>query len=292
MLRDVFDVANELMLFSAMFALGLEQSFQGLRDLWGQPILLLRSLLAIYVLVPLVAFVVAGTLPGLPPAAVAGILFMAAAGSAPFVARKAVSRVRTSASYTVSLEITVAGLAIVTVPITLLLLPGDWRISPVEVAWQVFRTQLVGLGLGLLVHQLRPALAGRLVRPFSLIATLLLALVALVALVLILPHLLPHLTGIAVSALVVTIAVSIAVGHLLGGPRPDTRTALGLLAATRNLGLALVIAGANLEEPLRLPALGMILTYTLVAQVLHVPYLAWCKRAARRQTERPRSAPA
>ncbi len=280
------------MLFSAMFALGLGESVQGLRHLWGQRGLLLRSLLAIYVLVPLVAVLVAGTMPGLPPAAVAGILFMGAAGSAPFVVRKAVSKVHTSAEYAVSLQITTASLAIVTVPITLLLLPGDWRVSPLEVAWQVFRAQLVGLGLGVLVHELRPAIAARLMRPFAAIASLLLALEVLVAAVLIVPRLLPRLNGMAVLAMAVVIVISIAIGHLLGGPRPDTRVSLGLLTATRNLGLALMIAGANLEEPIRLPAMGMILTYTLVSQILHLPYLFWCKRTAKRRASKPRSAAA
>jgi BASS family bile acid:Na+ symporter len=227
-----------------------------------------------------VALLVTWLLPGLTTAARDAILFMAAAASAPFVVRKAVGKVPTASAYAVSLQITVAALAIVTVPITVVLV-GLGRISPLEVAGQVFKAQLVALGLGVLLRYWRPALAERLVRPCSLLAIVLLAAIALVVAIFVGPRFVEHLNGPAVLAIAVVVVCSLAVGHLLGGPRPDTRIALALIAATRNLGLALLLAKAILPEPL--PAQAIILTYTLVSQVLHIPYLMWRKRVAARQ---------
>jgi predicted Na+-dependent transporter len=286
---EIVGFANMTMMFSAMCALGLDQSVQGVTALWRQPRLLARSLLAILVLVPLVALLVTWLLPGLTPAAHDAILFMAAATSAPFVVRKAIGKVPTASSYAVSLQITVAALAIVTVPITVALL-GLGRIAPLEVAAQVFKVQLIALGVGLLVRHWRPALAERLVRPLSLLAILLLVAITLVVAIFAGERFVEHLNGPAVLAIAVLVVCSIAIGHLLGGPRPDTRIALALIAATRNLGLALLLAKAILPEPL--PAQAIILTYTLVSQVLHVPYLMWRKRVAARHDHAAPAAPA
>src|SRR5438045_2947589 len=84
---EIVGLANMVMMFSAMCALGLDQPGQGLAALWRQPRLLARSLLAIWVLVPLVALLVTSLLPGITPATRDAILFMAAAASAPFVVR-------------------------------------------------------------------------------------------------------------------------------------------------------------------------------------------------------------
>ncbi len=43
-----------LTIFSLMFTIGLNHSFEQLTFLWSQPVLLLRSLLAVIVLVPVV----------------------------------------------------------------------------------------------------------------------------------------------------------------------------------------------------------------------------------------------
>jgi predicted Na+-dependent transporter len=158
---------------------------------------------------------------------------------------------------------------------------GLGRVAPLEVAEQVFKVQLIPIGVGVLVRHWRPALAQRLARPLSVLAMVLLVAITLVVAIFVGQRFLEHLNGTAMLAIAVVVACSIAIGHLLGGPRPDTRIALALITATRNLGLALLLAKAILPEPL--PAQAIILTYTLVSQVLHVPYLMWRKRVAARQ---------
>jgi predicted Na+-dependent transporter len=288
---QIVGFANHAMMFCAMFALGLSQPLGGLVALWRQPSLLARSLLAIWVLVPLVAWLVV-QVPGVTEPVHHAILFMAAAASAPFVIRKAAGKVPTASAYAVDLQIAVAALAIVTVPITVALL-GLGRVPPLEVAGQVLQVQLVALLLGVLIRHLRPALGERLVRPFAALALLLLVLISLVVGVAVGPKLLAHLNGPGMLAVAVVVICSMAIGHVLGGPRPDTRIALALIAATRNLGLALLLAHIILPEgDQRLATQAMILTYTLVTQVLHVPYLMWRKRVAARHAGGAHPAPA
>ena len=69
-------------IFSLMFAIGVNHSFEHLTTLWRRPQLLLRSLLAVIGLVPLVVVVLLW-LFDLPPAVTAGVAVLAAAPGAP-----------------------------------------------------------------------------------------------------------------------------------------------------------------------------------------------------------------
>src|SRR6266849_5823592 len=107
-----------LLLFSNMLRLGLDQSWPELLAFWRHPGLLLRSLVAIDVLVPVALLLVVKALPDLGPDVRTGILLMAAASTGPLSLRK-VTKVRSSAAYAVSLRLTVAVLAIVSAPLTI-----------------------------------------------------------------------------------------------------------------------------------------------------------------------------
>ncbi|MGB7920982.1 MAG: hypothetical protein WCF40_13075 [Desulfobacterales bacterium] len=69
-------------IFSLMFAIGVNHSFEHLTTLWRRPQLLLRSLLAVIGLVPLVVVVLLW-LFDLPPAVATGLAVLAAAPGAP-----------------------------------------------------------------------------------------------------------------------------------------------------------------------------------------------------------------
>jgi BASS family bile acid:Na+ symporter len=197
----------------------------------------------------------------------------------------------------VSLQLTVAILAVVSVPVTIALfslgdpqviLGEDLHISPLEAARQVIQAQLSGLGLGLLIRKFRPALADKISHPVLRLAQVLY--VGALLLVVLVPFILVRMNWVGPPVMALCVAISIAIGHLLGGPRPDTRVALATLASTRNLGLALAIAGASLQEPLE--AQAVIVIYFVMEQVVQIPYLMWRKRVAARHAQQASSAPA
>src|SRR5262249_39402379 len=77
-----------LLLFSNMLCVGLGQSWPELLAFWRRPGLLLRSLLAIDVLIPLALFLIVKALPELGPHVRFAILTMAAASTGPLVLRR------------------------------------------------------------------------------------------------------------------------------------------------------------------------------------------------------------
>ena len=121
--------------------------------------------------------------------------------------------------------------------------------------------------------------ADRLARPLGKVAGILLA--AIAVLVLVMQGKLLLLVGIGGYVAVVLAAVaSILLGHLLGGPRPSTRTALAIACAVRNPGIALLVVQLNFAGR---GAGAVVLTYVLVSAVLlaHVREVAGRMRRSR-----------
>ncbi len=184
------------------------------------------------------------------------------------------------APYAIGLLATAALLAIVFVPLAVGLLGSavglSARVSPVPVAAMVAMTVLAPLAAGVLVHRLAPALAERLAKPVSLVASVLLVVGVLAVLLVAMPAIILLMGNGTLAAIVAFVLVGLAVGHVLGGPDPADRTVLALMTASRHPGVAITIASASFPE--RKPIVAAILLYLLVNAILYLPYRAWCRR--------------
>ena len=140
----------------------------------------------------------------------------------------------------------------------------------------MFTAQLLPLLLGSLTRRLLVARAAWLEPTVRRIAGAMLIL--LVALVLIDAWQVVIGAGLRVTlAIVIVTILALAVGHLLGGPEPATRTATAISSATRNAGLALLVATLNRASP---AIAATVLAYLVIAAVAIIPYTAWRRRAA------------
>jgi BASS family bile acid:Na+ symporter len=72
-------------------------------------------------------------------------------------------------------------------------------------------------------------------------------------------------------------AAALAAGHLLGGPAHATRTAVAIVSAARNPGLALLVATLNAAQP---RVVATILAYLVVSILTVTLYVAWQRRSA------------
>lgn len=239
-----------------------------------RPGLLLRSILAVLVLVPLVSVLLALALRVGAPVAI-GIVLLSVSPAAPMLLRKA-SAVSGDADYAPGLQLVLAALSIVTVPLSLQAIAALFptfpaRISPAEVAAQVGRSQLAPLLVGIALRAAFPALADRVARPLGRIAGALL--VAVAVLVLLAQGKVLLLVGVGgYAAVTAASATSLLLGHLLGGPHLFTRKALAVACALRNPGLALLIVQVNFPGQ---GAGAVVLTYVLVSGILIAAYGAW-----------------
>jgi BASS family bile acid:Na+ symporter len=271
-----------LTIFTLMFALGVNHSFEQLTSLWRRPGLLLRSLLAVVLLVPLVVILLLWMFD-LPPAAATGLAVLAAAPGAPLTYKRS-QMAGGDPTYTASLQLSLALLAVGITPLILAVFSSLFGlvikgVTLFEVAQQVAQVTFLPVIIGLLLQEFAPRLAAVLRQPVSMLANILfiLLLLTLVLLLAFVPKLRALLNVGWQLAVVILFMVlsSLAIGHLLGGPRLDQRSALATACIARNVGLALFIAELSEYGQHLIPT---ILTYMILGGLLAVPYAVWSKR--------------
>lgn len=262
----------------AVFGLGLTASPRDVTCLLRSPERLARSLLSMYVAMPLVAAVIAAAFD-LHPAVEIALLTLAVAPVPPLLPRKAM-KAGGQASYAIGLLVAAAVLAIVFTPLAVALLGRAFgvpaRMPPAAIARLVLLTVLAPLAAGLLARRGAPALAERAAKPITLAATAMLVASALPIFFTAWPAIESLVGNGTLIAIATFVLVGLGVGHLLGGPDHDDRTVQALSTASRHPGIALAIASANFPEQKLVPA--AILLYLIVSAVASLPYLAWSKR--------------
>ena len=264
--------------FTVMFALGLGiVPGQLLRCTLQRPGLMARAVFSVLVAVPAIALVATRAIE-LPRAAQIGIVLMSIAPGAPVALRRSLGA-GGHQDFAPSLQICVVTLAVFSMPLSIALLnhvyAGQASITPWQVARQVFIVQLLPLGLGMALRQVRAGLAQWLEPRLRRIGAFMLA--AAVALILIDVWEVTIDAGLrGTAAVVLTTAGALAVGHLLGGPEPATRTSVAIISAARNPGLALLVATLNRAPP---EVQATVLAYLIISVLSIVPYVAWRRRA-------------
>ena len=254
-----------------ILAIGMSSTLGDLSYLWRRPGLLLRSVLAMYVLVPLAALVMMKTMTLAPGVEIALLVFAVSAG-APLLPRKMLGV--GDGGYTFSLVVTSTLLAIILVPAWLMLLGAQFgdplELKPVQVALVFAKTFFTPLAIGMLLRYLLPSFAMAVADRLMMIAGLVLTLSA-VALLVLNWNVLLEAKGPALLILAILIAAALAIGHWLGGPNEDDRTALAVACATRHIGIAVLVA-ASVPGP---RTAVLISAYIVTAAIISIPYLRW-----------------
>lgn len=262
--------------FSVMFVIGLGIVPREFRWVWQHSGLVAKGLFSVLIAVPALALVVARAFDLARPVEI-GILLMAISPGAPVALRRSIGA-GGHHSFAPALQILVAVLAVVSMPVWIALLnevyAGHATIDPTQLARQVFTAQLLPLGLGILIRYRRPTAAAWLESKLARIATGLLLLLAVLAIIDI-GQVVVNAGPRIVLAIATVTALALAAGHLLGGPDPATRTAVAISSAIRNPGLALLVATLNAAPP---EITATVLAYLIVSAVAVIPYVAWRRR--------------
>jgi BASS family bile acid:Na+ symporter len=259
-------------------SLGLRATVWDALSLFPRPGLLLRSLLAMNVVMPLAAVSLAAAFDlGVP---VEAMLVALAVSPVPPILPKKELKAGGRASYAVGLLVVAALLAIVFVPLAVELLgwafARETHMSAITIARLVMMSVLLPLAAGIVVRRVAPAFAERIAGPVSLGATVLLAVVGLLLLVHSWAGAAALIGNGRVLAIAAFVAIGLLAGHLLGGPEPADRTVLALSTACRHPGVALAIATTNFPDEKLVT--GAVLLYLLVSGIVSIPYLKWSRR--------------
>jgi bile acid:Na+ symporter, BASS family len=275
-------VVMVLSILLIVFGSALRCTPRAVTSLFRNPSLLLRSLLAMNVLLPLFAALMVAQF-ALRPAVGIALVALAVSPVPPFLPRKQLALVADE-EYVFGLLGTSSLLAIVLAPLTVALIgvlsTRQLSIAPSAIGKIVALTVLAPFLLGVFVRRMMPAFAERASPLADKIGALLLV-VAMVPLIVkvwsAMMSLIGNGTGLAIIAFT---GLGLAIGHLLGGPDSDHRTVLALATATRHPGVALTIATGNFpDEKLVAPALML---YLLIGAIVSAPYVRWRRNLKKR----------
>jgi BASS family bile acid:Na+ symporter len=249
-----------------IFAVGLDSRLRDLSYLTRRPGVMLRSLLAMYLVVPLLALSAVKLLQ-LPAGLELALVVLAISAGAPMLPRKLMRL--GNEEYVISLVIVTSLLAIVTVPAWLLLLGPLGRLearsgsggSGKSFTHAAGHRRALDLPAQARLSDVLLKFVGRLACALALLVTHWQVVGAILG-----PPILA-LGGFTLAAL--------CIGHLFGGPDPNDRTALAVTCATRHVGVAMVVAAATPNPR----TVVLIVAYTLASAIVIIPYMKWRGRA-------------
>jgi BASS family bile acid:Na+ symporter len=271
-----------------VFALGTRCDLNEAMYLFRQPALLIRSVAAMNLVLPIIAIAIAANAQLHPDVKIA-LVALAVSPVPPILPSRQLKLV-TNEAYVYGLLVATSTLSIVLVPLTMALigrtLGRDLDVEPLAIARTVLISTLVPLALGMLFRRLWPGAAQRVAPLLSTVATLIL-LVGLVVVFVVGWRAFAALIGDGTLLVFVVFALlGLAVGHVFGGPESENQTALALACAARHPGVAIAI-GAALFPSQRLVAAAVLLSL-LVGSIVSIPYTAWRKRLGRRSNSEAR----
>jgi BASS family bile acid:Na+ symporter len=258
------------------FGFGLKSTVADLLFLWRHPGLLLRSVAAMLVIMPVVAVVLTEWLDVRRTSEIV-LIAMAISPVPPLLPRRE-AKAGGHQQYALSLMATLALLSIVTIPLSVALLAAYYDLpltmAPSRIARAALITVLVPLAAGAAVRAWTPTVAARLLRPVSLLGTLLLAIGSVLLLFDTWRGIWNAIGDGTVLMVLTFVTIGIVVGRLLGGPDSKQATVLGLSTACRHPAITLSIASANFPDE-RFGA--TVLLYLLVGLAFLAPYIQWSR---------------
>jgi BASS family bile acid:Na+ symporter len=245
-IKELLTSFAQIAIFAMMLSMGLVLRFEGIARLWRRPSLLLRSIIAAFVVVPLAAMAVVHVIP-LSFEVRAGIAAMAVIPGAPTIYRKMLKG-DGNPELVGSFQATMAILSIMLVPVWFGVLSALYPAVASAPLSTVFKQVMLMQGLPLLcgaaISQWLPDLAEEFNEPLNRISTAMLVGVVLLVLAIGLPLVLKA-GPLPVLAVVLMAAVALLSGHYLGGLDPMTRQTIAIANATRNAGLAIALITLN-----------------------------------------------
>jgi BASS family bile acid:Na+ symporter len=273
-MKQLVILALQASVLCMVLGFGLKTTIGDLLSLIRRPGLLVRSVLAVFVVMPAVVVVLTRLFAFRQVVEIA--LVALAISPVPPLLPQREAKAGGDAQYGLGLMAILALLSIAMVPLALEILGRisgpPLAMSAGAVARVVMISTILPLAAGMLVRAMAPHVAAALEKPMTLIAKGLLVPAALILLVTTAPAVWALIGDGTLVAIVLFVAIGLTVGHVLGGPDPDSAVVLALSTACRHPALAFSIAAANFPEQ-RFGA--VIVLYLLVGLVAGLPYLAW-----------------
>jgi predicted Na+-dependent transporter len=269
-LTDFFEaigkIAGVLFVVTSMLAMGLSLTVPMIIQPLKNVKLVVLALLANFVLVPLLAYLILLIIP-LEQSLRIGLALLATAAGAPFLP-KLVQGAKGNVAFGVGLMVLLMVVTIIYMPLVLPLLLTGVSVNPWDIAKSLIVLMLVPLGIGLLIKSHSPDTAAEYQPVMSKASSLSLLVLLVVGLGLNISNIIDLMGTGGLLALLLFIVGSLVIGLALGGREPGVRSVMGLGTAQRNVSAAMVVAAQNFSGTTTLP---FVLIAALLGLVILLP---------------------
>jgi BASS family bile acid:Na+ symporter len=265
-----------ILLVEMMMATGLGVSWSNLAGVVRNAKLLARAGLANYLVVPAAALLLLYLFQAKPLVAV-GFLLVAVCPGAPF-APPLTAMAKGNVSVSVGLMAILAASSAILAPLLLsFLLPfiasgAKLNIDTIKILTTLLMTQLLPLGIGLLIRSRRPRVADMLRKPAALFSVVL-SLTVFSLIIVVQYRTLAELRTRGLIGICILVLLFLGSGLALGGQPLGDRWAFGLTTAARNVGVALVIATESFPESAAVSAVIVFAIFQIIGLVLIALFL-------------------
>jgi predicted Na+-dependent transporter len=246
LLSLIMNLSTLVFVVTSMLAMGLSLTVSQIMAPLRNTRLVILALVANFVLVPSVAYLITSIFP-LSEGLKIGLILVSTAAGAPFLPRLA-QIARGNLAFSVGLMVLLMVFTIGYMPVVLPQLLQGVSVDPWSIARPLILLMLIPLAIGLFIKRRYAETAGAL-HPYMAWASTIALILLIVA------GLLAHAKAVlavfgsgGVIALLLFLALAFAFGYFLGGRDSSIRSVLGLGTAQRNLSAALVIAAANFAD--------------------------------------------
>jgi bile acid:Na+ symporter, BASS family len=266
LMQKATSVAMLIFVLSSMLAMGLGLTVSQIITPLRNARLVVLSLLANFVLMPLAAVALAALLRLDQPLGV-GLLLLGTAAGAPFLPKLA-QIAKGNLAFAVGLMVLLMVVTVGYLPLVLpVLLPGV-SVNPAKIARSLFLLMLLPLA-GALAVKARFAVAAARTKPvLDRVSNLSLMLLVLLITAVNINNVLAVFGTHGILAGLLFIAVGFGIGWLLGGPGMDTRRVLALGTAQRNIAAALVVGSQSFSDP---KVVVMVVVVAIVSLLVLMP---------------------
>jgi len=276
-LKQLVLVGLQISIVLTVFGYGLKTTAADLLYVVQRPGLLARSLLSVFVIMPVIAFGLA-RLFDIRDVVEISLVALAISPVPPLLPMKEMKAGGRS-SFGLGLMALLAALAIPAAPLAVGVLARltarPLGMDAAAIARVATISVLAPLAAGMIVRARASTFADRISGVVGVGAKVLL-LAGAVALLAGAWRSVWDATGQAgILAIVVFVGAGLAIGHVLGGPKREESAVLALSTACRHPAIALAIASVNYPEH-RFG--GAIILYLLVSALIGIPYVRWNRR--------------
>jgi predicted Na+-dependent transporter len=224
-------LSGVLFVVTSMLAMGLSLTIPMIIEPLKNIRLVLLALLANFVLVPLLAY----------------LILLACAAGAPFLP-KLVEGAKGNIAFGVGLMVLLMVVTIIYMPIVLPLLLSGVEVDPWAIAQSLIVLMLIPLAIGLLIRSHSPESAEHWQPVMNKISSLAILILLVVGLGLNISNILSFIGTGGLLAMLLFVVGSLVIGYVLGGRDPGLRSVMGLGTAQRNVSAAILVSAQNFSN--------------------------------------------